>query len=458
MIFNLQHFAQVIDAQGNILEKEKPKVKPKAKVNNTVVPSLPTPVVTAPAPVDKTQELDPIGTGNNKMPDFLVTSPEQAIKDKERSKRLEARRQREAGVNTEEETVKEKVKETEQVDIAKQIAEAKKQRAIQSLQAAFESTKSRLGAEREALVPEFRQKESDIRTGSTLARAGADKFLQIGGLGQAGQVGQTETAQNVITQGAISNLNQQELAQRANIEQRLTEAQMLRDQGVANAETEFEILQLESQLRSQEAQAEYEREQNALIESREYDAYIRDVEQASELQLIQEKNRLEQQNTLLDAEIKEAMNTNDFEREKVLAQQKAQIDLQLEGIRQSGRLQLEGARSANTRSEIALRGAETRATNQAKAELEGTNRIDSPSLSTVNTAIKNAITSRYGEFSTTEEQNKTAALNWITANGDIFMNDVALLRDTLLQNGITERELEEFENMRDKALQAGVFE
>jgi len=81
-----------------------------------------------------------------------------------------------------------------------------------------------------------------------MARKGREKALAGQGLSAGGAVAQGDIAQSVITQGALGESRQQEQALRADIERRMTEAQMLRDQGIATAQSEADITMLQNRL------------------------------------------------------------------------------------------------------------------------------------------------------------------------------------------------------------------
>jgi len=453
---NLQYFAQVIDAQGNIIDDQKKKNNSKktnvprlpsvtkAPTQQTVTPQVAPPVVLE----DKT---DPVGTGDNQIPDFLKMDDAQRTEQKRRREAIQARGT--GGTREAQEIPSGPTQE----ELNAQLVAANRKRAIDSLNRQFDLSQGRLDQEESAIAGQFRTKEGQVRTADTLARAGTDKFLNIGGLGQAGQVGQSATAQNVITQGAISGLNQQELAQRADIERRRTELNNIRNQGIADINTEIEIQQIESQLRSAEAQAEYEREKAVLAESREYAEYLRQVENADARDMKLFEQELVERNKSIDFEINEARANNDFVREQELTQLKAANDLQLEGIRQAGRLQLEGARSANTLREIGARGAETRATEAFKDTLTGSGEQFTPPYSSIKAGLNNALTDT--SLLTSEEArrvNKQETFDWIIDNEEIFINDPESLKRLFIELPYSESEFAEYEDFRERATQSGV--
>ena len=129
-----------------------------------------------------------------------------------------------------------------------QIVNTQKQNAVDRFKTAFEQSKGRLAQEEAAVAPEFRKKESLIGVQDTMSRTAADKSRAIGGLSAAGAKGQDEMAQNVITQGSLGASREQEQTIRADIQRRLSEAQLLRDQGIATAESEADITTMQNKL------------------------------------------------------------------------------------------------------------------------------------------------------------------------------------------------------------------
>jgi hypothetical protein len=363
---------------------------------------------------------------------------------------------------------------TNKEELDSKLVSANRKRAIDSLNAQFAKSSGRLNQEEEAIAGNFRTAEAGVRTRDTLNRAGKGKFLDIGGLGRSGQVGQSAIAQNIATQGALGQLNQQELAQRGDIERRRSELVLAREQGIADFETDAEIKSIESQLRSQEANAEYDRERAILVESREYDEYLRGIELANDAELLQEKNRLDRENTILDAEIAEAVANNDLVREIELTKEKAILDLQSETLKQSGRLELEGKRqsgqfglesrrqegqltledrrAANTQAEIAARGEQARITDAAQAELKGEeDGVADRFPDSVFTSNIGILTKEFDEFTPVEEVRETVALGLIDQvnNGNI-VNDTQLQR-LLIKYNLTEGDIDaiiEAENQR----------
>jgi len=128
------------------------------------------------------------------------------------------------------------------------IVDARKQAAVDAFKSAFQQTSGRLTAEQEALTPRFREERAGIGTQDTMSRARTEKGLAGLGLSGAGAAPQSDLAQTAITQGAMSQSRGLEQQLRADIERRITEAQQLRDQGIAGAESDAEIMALQNQL------------------------------------------------------------------------------------------------------------------------------------------------------------------------------------------------------------------
>lgn len=221
-----------------------------------------------------------------------------------------------------------------------------RQRLEESLRGLVGSAERSAGVETGRLTDEFRGAEGRLRTQDTMARAGAEKFLNIGNLGQSGQVGQSSTAQNVITQGAQSQQTAQEQELKAGVQQRLAEVKAQAAQDLANFDFDVEIQELESQIRTEEAEVEYQREKEILAESREYNEYIRNVEKANDIELLEIKSSIDNEKAILDAEIDEARANNDFSRDIEFAERQAAIDLQKEAVKAANDRALEGQRQA----------------------------------------------------------------------------------------------------------------
>jgi len=381
MKFNLQFFAMldILDPTKSLKSQVKKQTNPNIDIldstksrptTNKVAPRVPNiPKITAPTE-NNNQNLVRKSDGK------VFGTYEEGVEFRRRQAEQDAARaQDEANRNVTGPVIPAKttqVAEAEpQVDTADQLRKRREAMLVRNFQNAMSARTRQAETERAQLTPAFRQARTDVETRNVMDLAGAEKLAQVRGEGQAGSLGQTELGLNVAKQGALTGLNQQELQARADIERRLTEDKMKLEQGLLNAQEEADIQLLEAEIRSQEAQAEYERERADLLESREYDEYIRQVENADERELLAFKQQLVERNKEIDFQIKEAQSTNDFAREMELTKQKADNDARLEGIRQYGRIQLEERRTANTLTEIEARGTQDRLTDTEQARLRG---------------------------------------------------------------------------------------
>jgi hypothetical protein len=135
-----------------------------------------------------------------------------------------------------------------QASTVEQMADIQKQQAVDAFKRAFENTKGALEQEGSLLEQTRREEFGQIGTDEAMSRAATEKSLAGLGLSGAGAVGQADIAQNVITGGAKSALSQQYSNAKADINRRLSEAQSLMEQGIADATTQAEMVKLEQQL------------------------------------------------------------------------------------------------------------------------------------------------------------------------------------------------------------------
>lgn len=360
------------------------------------------------------------------------------------------------------------------------IQNAQRQRALESLNNAFNTTKARLEQERQIAEQQARTQEGQIRTRDEMARMATDKLLGTRGLGTSGQVGQSDIAQNVITQGAQSALSSDLANQKADIQRRLSEAEMLRQQGITDFETEQSILQLQNRLNQINQQEERQYQQDLLnqqyaredaLRAEEQTRINQDIERQNfintigrfgqdyaaeinrvsndgdpsndwQIPLLQqarqqkiagiesskaEQSQLQSERDFeiykiqLEAEIDDALANGEFERARILNQEKAEANRRLEAVKQ-----------ANDMAQIQARGAEDRATAQFRSDLEpiateqagakyDDKTIDASIANAVARAKAQAVTTdqfgrQTGTYTPTDEAN-TIAL-WIAQNAD----------------------------------------
>ena len=435
MKFNLQFFAMldILDPTKSLKSQVKKQTNPNIDIldstksrptTNKVAPRVPSiPKITAPTE-NNNQNLVRKSDGK------VFGTYEEGVEFRRRQAEQDAARaQDEANRNVTGPVIPAKttqVAEAEpQVDTADQLRKRREAMLVRNFQNAMSARTRQAETERAQLTPAFRQARTDVETRNVMDLAGAEKLAQVRGEGQAGSLGQTELGLNVAKQGALTGLNQQELQARADIERRLTEDKMKLEQGLLNAQEEADIQLLEAEIRSQEAQAEYERERADLLESREYDEYIRQVENADERELLAFKQQLVERNKEIDFQIKEAQSTNDFAREMELTKQKADNDARLEGIRQYGRIQLEDRRTANTLTEIAARNQATESDepiyddstiNSALGNFlkQSEEQYNSTQAQTTGTDIRGNITDTSRQYTEATRQNDV--LNWVVNN------------------------------------------
>ena len=134
------------------------------------------------------------------------------------------------------------------VDIQNQIIDTAKNAAITRFQNAFKNSQALATQQQADLVTDNRTQTGQLRTDDTMARAGTAKIQATQGLAGAGSASQTNTAQNVIQQGATSALTAQTNQIKADINAKLAEAQNARDTGIATAESEADITKLQNKL------------------------------------------------------------------------------------------------------------------------------------------------------------------------------------------------------------------
>jgi len=147
--------------------------------------------------------------------------------------------------------------------IQEQIKEAKVNKAVEGFKKAYEQTSGRLGQEKASLTPRFLKERRGLETEAAMAGRRGEVARATGGLGQAGAVGQSQLGLDVAKMGAIGSLAEQKQALTADIERRQSEAQLLRDQGIATAQSDAEIALLTQQLRDLES-AETQTRQDTL--------------------------------------------------------------------------------------------------------------------------------------------------------------------------------------------------
>lgn len=319
--------------------------------------------------------------------------------------------------------------------IQQQMVDVAKQAKIKALKDKFNTVAQRSAQEQQALTDTFRQQESRIGVQDVMSRAAGEKARAVGGLGQSGAIGQSDIAQNVITQGALGASRAQEQNLRANIEQRLSEAQQAMASGIATAETEATLTGLQNQLDTMNAQEAQAIEQAQIQSERDFTLLRDEIAQMNTENTLRLRNDLEQQNTLLDAQIQQARDQSMFAQEQALIEQKNQNALKIQAIDQANALQLQSARTESSKAlmdyEAELSDAVSSYTDVPKeiiSGLETTYTYTNPN--TRQTEIDkenmlNAVVRLYETGQITEEQGERLdALYGLSDKEPITLNDV----------------------------------
>ena len=257
-----------------------------------------------------------------------------------------------------------------QEDVRARIAQEEKNSAIQNLKAAFRRKEARLGTEEKALDPAFREQRGGIQEQDVFARRRSEVDAARGGLSNSGAAAQGDLQQNVLTQQAMSKSRQQETDLRADIERRLSEANVLMNDGIAGAETAADIKALEGELKSIEAQQAARIEAAKLEDERAFDLQLKQVDAMNDQELSVLNSQLDKEEGLLDAEIQNARDSRLYAQEQTLINQKAEINARQAAIEESLRQQTDRLGSALNQQEIAARGAQSRATQDQKIQAD----------------------------------------------------------------------------------------
>ncbi len=343
------------------------------------------------------------------------------------------------------------------------MAEEQKQIKLRNLKNAFDSVVRSSEAQRAQLNPMFNKATGQVRTEDTLAKEGARKVAAVGATG-AGSLSQSDIAQNVITGGQMNTLREQRNTMENNINARIAEAQAKRDQGIADAESEANIQQMQLELQKLESQAAAELKQQEINDARGFEVYKKQLDFENETTLKLLDNELKQENIQLEAEIDNAMANNDFERARMLEGVKSQNNIKLQAIRQAGSMAQIGARNQAAQQQILLRD---QLSGQAEEEEAG-----GLPVKTIENAISNEIERNVqaavdgqslsdrerGINPISVEDRKQLALETIVQNADWFGNDASKLASILATYGISKFELAEYEDFVVKAMADEPFE
>lgn len=137
-----------------------------------------------------------------------------------------------------------------QEDIQRMIADQKKALAMDKFNQQFKQTEGRLTQERAGIDPRFLEATGRTMTQEAMSRRAIENQAAQGGLSTSGSAFQSDIAlrgQALAQQG----MNERDrLNQIADVERRLSEAQQLRDMGIATAQSEAELTFLTDQLQN----------------------------------------------------------------------------------------------------------------------------------------------------------------------------------------------------------------
>ena len=332
----------------DILDPTK-KLKDQVKINNRVtaprVRNVVTPPVIAPpkieTPVETPVESDLARQGRERHEAELAFEQKQI----EQGITPETRKpfeQRQADRAAEAPPVEEEAAR----DFAAEARAAELARIKAAFDQALGTQREEIGVAREALVPQFRTERGRIGTEDVMSRKGLEKIQATQGLAGAGAATQSDIAQSVITAGAMGESRARESERRAELDRLEQQAIRETEFGKAQAEAGASIQELEAMAQAQAAQTAAELKQAEIRDERDYDLFIRELDKFDEREMLQFKNAIEQENTILDAEIQRARDERDFGTATALEAQKAANNIKLQGVRDAGARALEGQRQA----------------------------------------------------------------------------------------------------------------
>lgn len=444
--FNLQHFAQVIDAFADEVEKKKKKKSPVTRASTPrLTPTIPT--------VAPKQEVAPVvqQQADNQIPNFLRLTDEQRDEQKRRSGVMEQREAEKEIVSTPTTTAPISTTAQDKTNLIDALAATKKQQQMAQLRRAFDKATGAQESRLEKIPGEFRTAQTDVRTRGDLAQKGVEKISAIGATGR-GSLAQSALAQNVITQGQAGALTQQEVEAKTEIKNRIADLEADFAAGVANIEMEAEAERLQRQLDSIVAKEQQEIKQAEIKDQRDYDMFIRELDKYDDREMLVFKNEIDRENTLLDAEIQRIRDAEQSERDSILKQQlfeqaqvleeqKAQNNLKLRAMADANAMARVGASTAGRLAEIEARGEQDRLTDEAEARLKGIEAeevVDRFEDKVFTTAIENQLS----EFAEAEERRQVAARILVdAAKKDEITTDDQLTR-LMRQYGVSETDID----------------
>lgn len=422
MKFNLQYFAQVIDALGDETVKKK-KVIPRPVNPNTGVT-----LGTYEEGQAEKARLDAIAAEKDIQVAETIKTPAATVSPTESIEDM---------IN--------RIRRQKEVDNAL-AREATIKQGTTQLQSNLDRTQSQLTQQEESLDPRFGNAKASAVAGTRVSQNRLANITPFSGQ-QAGRTLRQAQGLESELQGRQSTLD----TARTDEEQQIA---FNRQQAIDSFNTGVTSLQQGATLNeinanaaatdlanarifeNNQLQASYEKEKATLAETREYNEYLMQVENATDRDIALFEQGLLEHNKELDFNIREAEEANDFARLQTLTAEKAANDLKIQGIKDS-----------EAAARIYAKGAQDRATAEFKSSLTA-EEDDTDFLSTAD-SILNPVT-----IDSISDNNKDS-LEKLINDPSIYGNDITKLRAILDDQGITIDELEAYENWRDQALQAG---
>ena len=282
--------------------------------------------------------------------------------------------------------------------------------------------------------------ESEVRKSQDL-RSALERSSVLGdrgGIGRSEALATQTAGENRLTD---INLQQQNYIDQANQEisrleneGRYEEARIVADQAnqlaqnLIGEQIRQEGIQREDRLASEAAQAKAMQ----LQDERDYELYIRELDRIDNNELLKLKQSIDQENAILDAEIREAQSIGDNQRAIQLDAVRTSNDAKLEGIKQSNRLALQEAENLQ---------------------------LEQPIQETTQDFINQQVSQRNPITIDDIRDDKKSTLEVIINNPQLYdNNDPVKLMAILDENKITLEELEAYEAWRDSALASRPFE
>lgn len=303
--------------------------------------------------------------------------------------------------------------------IRQQLKDARRASLEASVAQKLAVEESALTAESAAASQLARSQRKQIGTAAVLTGKEIADVRTEQGLSASGARGQDLISQKVITGGALETTRQTESQQLADIERRRT---------LAKSGAAAELIAGQEAANIQEFQ--FQLDQIQINDQRDYDEYIRKLDNLDERELLEFKNDIVVSNKLIDQEIDEALRVGDQKRAIQLDGVRTANDVYLEGIRQTNRIEIE----------------ETKADARAVED-----EMPSFSITALQSAISaagiNTTKDQYGTV--TETIDKNQQVKWVLNNLDKF-KDSNQLEEMLLRNGILD-EVEAEAKKRDAA-------